>query len=120
MMQTISIHYRELKVNMVEILEYREIDLRTKVRIFSNGITFDLDKLGREKINVEIGAAIKVRTREPTNKLGRLLSPSDSAPSSLSGKITKYALKTWREEKKKSFFKSINSLVKKEDYNFNP
>jgi hypothetical protein len=53
-----------------------------------------VDKLGKEKINVEIGVVIKVRTREPTNKLDRSLSPSDIAPSSLSGRITKYAYKT--------------------------
>jgi hypothetical protein len=70
-----------------------------------------VDKLGKEKINVEIGVVIKVRTREPTNKLDRSLSPSDIAPSSLSGRITKYAYKTWN----KSHIKSMSKLLKKQE-----
>lgn len=51
-----------------------------------------MDKLGKEKIKVETGAAIRVRNRDPTNRTGSFDKPSDIAPSSRRGRTTKYAL----------------------------
>ena len=58
-----------------------------------DGVTLDLDRLGREKTRVEIGAATRVRRREPTKRPGKLDKPREIAPSSRRGKITKYALR---------------------------
>lgn len=55
--------------------------------------TLDLERLGKEKIRVETGAPTRVRRSEPTKRPGRLLNPREIAPSSRSGRITKYALK---------------------------
>lgn len=52
----------------------------------------DLERLGNEKIKVERGAARSVRSKDPTNKLGRLPKPKEIAPSSRKGRTTKYAL----------------------------
>lgn len=42
---------------------------------------------------MEIGAATRVRRREPTKRPGKLDKPREIAPSSRRGKITKYALR---------------------------
>ena len=52
-----------------------------------------LERLGREKMRVERGAAIKVSTKDPTKRPGRLDRPKEIAPSSRKGSTTKYALK---------------------------
>jgi hypothetical protein len=52
----------------------------------------DLDKLGKEKMKVERGAAMRVRNNDPTKRPGSFDNPSDIAPSSRSGRTTKYAL----------------------------
>jgi hypothetical protein len=54
--------------------------------------TLDLDKLGKEKMKVERGAAMRVRNNDPTKRPGSFDNPSDIAPSSRSGRTTKYAL----------------------------
>ena len=55
--------------------------------------TLALGRFGNEKRSVETGAAIKVRTKDPTKRPGRFDRPKDIAPSSRNGKTIKYALK---------------------------
>lgn len=54
--------------------------------------TLGRERLGSEKTRVESGAASNVRNKEPTKSSGRLANPSEIAPSSRNGIITKYAL----------------------------
>lgn len=51
--------------------------------------TLTLESLGKEKMRVETGAAIKVNSKEPINNPGKLDNPKEIAPSSLNGSTTK-------------------------------
>lgn len=51
------------------------------------------ERLGRENMRDETGAAMRVSTKEPTNRPGRFDKPNEMAPSSRNGRTTKYALK---------------------------
>jgi len=56
-------------------------------------VTLPLERLGRENMREEKGAAMRVSTRDPTNRPGRFDNPNEMAPSSRNGRTTKYALK---------------------------
>lgn len=62
--------------------------------------TFPLERFGNEKMRVEMGAAIKVRAKDPINRPGRFDNPKEIAPSSRNGRTTKYALKICIQNKK--------------------
>lgn len=61
-----------------------------------------LERLGNEKMRVEMGAATKVRAKDPRNSPGRFDKPKEIAPSSRNGSTTKYALKICNFKKKKN------------------
>ena len=51
--------------------------------------TLPLERLDKEKMKVERGAAIKVSTKDPTKRPGRFDMPNEIAPSSRKGSTTK-------------------------------
>lgn len=67
-----------------------------------------LERLGKENIRVETGAAIKVRINDPTNRPGSFDKPSEIAPSSRKGSTTKYALKIYASRIHKQINNHIN------------